>query len=87
MPFFCNKNRCKINKKVRNVQIYARIYARLIRCDIKIIKFDTFLFDASMIELEQALKCFILCFSMLYPMLEVRMGYSWDISGAFTEYS
>ena len=44
MPFFCNKNRCKINKKVRNVQIYARIYARLIRCDIKNIKFDTFLY-------------------------------------------
>ena len=40
-----------------------------------------------MIELEQALKCFILYFSMLYPMLEVHMGYSWDIRGIFTEYS
>ena len=43
------------------MQKNARVYARLIKCDIKIIKFDTFLFDASMIELEQALKCFILC--------------------------
>ena len=25
--------------------------------------------------------------STLYPMLEVRMGYSWDIRGIFTEYS
>ena len=26
-------------------------------------------------------------FEVLYPMLEVRMGYSWDIRGVFTEYS
>ena len=39
-------------------------------------------------QVENSAKLFLQYnFSMLYPMLEVRMGYSWDIRGIFTEYS